>query len=110
MQYFVVEFNQNSKATNTSITYIERSNIDEHGIFKVTVKGDTDVLFEDLKPTYQQGAFIVIKTHVIIDADIEIYVDGVKIPQTYYDSDRWEYSFTMPAKDVEIEIRIVGGI
>ncbi len=109
-QVFVIEFDQSAKTTNTSIEYIERSNLDEHGIFNVTVTGDTDVLLENLKSTYQQGAFIVIRTHVIIDADIEIYVDGVKIPQSYYDPDRWEYSFTMPAKDVEIEIKIVGGI
>ena len=41
-----------------------------------------------------------IKTEVLFDADIHVYVDGQEISKTHYDSDYWGYSFVMPDKDV----------
>ena len=48
------------------------------------------------------GETVEIKTEILLDADIHVYVDGQEIGKTHYDSDYWGYSFIMPDKDVLI--------
>ncbi len=55
------------------------------------------------------GETVEIQTCVIMDADIEIYVDGEKIDRTHFDSDYWGYTFTMPDHDVIITTKTVNG-
>lgn len=51
------------------------------------------------------GEKVEIKTDVLFDADIHVYVDGQEIGKTHYDSDYWGYSFIMPDKDVLVTAR-----
>ena len=51
------------------------------------------------------GEEVEIKTEVLFDADIHVYVDGQEIDKTHYDSDYWGYSFIMPDKDVLVTAR-----
>lgn len=48
------------------------------------------------------GETVEIKTEVLIDADLHLYVDGQEIDKTHYDSDYWGYSFVMPQKSVQV--------
>ena len=51
------------------------------------------------------GDTVEIRTEVLLDADIHVYVDGREIGKTHYDSDYWGYSFIMPEKDVLVTAR-----
>lgn len=46
------------------------------------------------------GDTVELKTEVLIDTDIHVYLDGQEIDKSHSDSDYWGYSFCMPAKDV----------
>lgn len=56
-----------------------------------------------------KSQIVEIKTIILYDADIEIYVDGKKIERSHYDSDYWGYEFVMPNHDVTVEIKPVNG-
>lgn len=72
--------------------------------YKVKVTGSSYFLLTPILPYYKAGTVIKIKTHVIMDAGIHIFVNGDEIPMTYYDSDYWGYEFVMPAEDITIHI------
>ena len=48
------------------------------------------------------GETVEVKTGILFDADIHVYVNGQEISKSHYDSDYWGYSFIMPEKDVLI--------
>ncbi len=50
----------------------------------------------------RSGEIVEIRTHILYDADIHVYVDGKEIEKSHYDSDYWGYSFTMPQKVVSV--------
>ena len=64
----------------------------------------TDV-FTDTPRKANAGDTVELKTAILFDADIHVYVDGQEISKTHYDSDYWGYSFPMPDKDVLITAR-----
>lgn len=81
---------------------------------KILLTGDTDVVYEDsIKGNYLPGHIVELKTHVLMDADIEVYMDGEKIPKTHYDSDYWGYKFIVPSNNetfsVTLDIKVVDG-
>ncbi len=87
-----------------------KSTIIEKGVkYKLTVIGDMDLLMDPLSEEYHPGLMIEIKTHVLYDADIEIYANGERLKKTHYDSDYWGYTLEMPNQDVTIEIKVVDG-
>lgn len=51
------------------------------------------------------GETVELKTEVLFDADIHVYVDGQEIGKTHYDSDYWGYSFNMPDKDINVSAK-----
>lgn len=51
------------------------------------------------------GEEVELRTDILIDADIHVYVDGREIDKSHYDSDYWGYSFFMPDKDVSVTAR-----
>ena len=57
-----------------------------------------------LTPTKaRDGNCVDIRTHVLTDADIHLYLDdGKEIGKSHSDGDYWQYSFTMPERDVVI--------
>lgn len=57
-----------------------------------------------LTPTKaRDGNLVKIRSQVLIDADIHLYLDdGREIDKSRSDGDCWEYAFTMPERDVVI--------
>lgn len=51
------------------------------------------------------GDTVEIRTEVLYDADLHVYVDGQEIGKSHYDSDYWGYSFEMPDRDVTVTAR-----
>ena len=45
---------------------------------------------------------VELRTHVLADADIHVYVDGNEIEKTHSDSDYWGYTFTMGMNNVVV--------
>ncbi len=56
--------------------------------------------FIDTPTSAEYGDTVEIRTQILIDADIHVYVDGKEIQKSHYDSDYWGYTFTMPQKSV----------
>ena len=55
------------------------------------------------------GNTVQLRAYPIMDADLVLYANGVKLIQTYADSDYWKYIFTMPNEDVVITYEIIDG-
>lgn len=53
------------------------------------------------------GREVTVTTRAIDDADIVVYVNGVKIDRTAKKPDLWEYTFIMPKEDVHVTYRII---
>ena len=77
-----------------------------------------NIVYEDLDGWLIEGYFpnsakegdtVILRANPIMDADLELYVNGEKINQTYADYDYWEYVFTMPAEDVTVTKKVVEG-
>ncbi len=70
-------------------------------------------LVEPLMKGYPAGSRVCITTNIVIDADLHLYVNGEfackYTPETINDTQYWLFSFFMPAEDVTIELKVVGG-
>ena len=76
---------------------------DEDGYIEIKYElGDPARHFMDYPLKAKPGDIVEIKTEVLFDADIHVYVDGVELSKSHYDSDYWGYSFTMPDKNVVV--------
>ena len=64
--------------------------------------GDLAEDFTETPEKAQSGNKVEIRTQVLYDAGIHLYLDGQELKISHYDSDYWGYSFIMPDKDVEI--------
>lgn len=64
--------------------------------------GDLAEDFTETPEKAQSGNKVEIRTQVLYDAGIHLYLDGQELKISHYDSDYWGYSFVMPDKDVEI--------
>ena len=68
------------------------------------------ILLDGYAPTEgKPGNTVQLHAYPIMDADLILYANGVKLIKTYSDYDFWEYIFTMPNEDVLITCEIVGG-
>ena len=67
--------------------------------------GDAALDFISTPFAANAGDAVEIRTAILFDADIHVYVDGQEISKTHYDSDYWGYSFIMPEKDVLVTAR-----
>ena len=64
--------------------------------------GHTWESFTDPPSTATAGKTVEIRTYIMCDADIHVYVDGEEIEKTHYDGNGWGYTFVMPDKDVTV--------
>lgn len=64
--------------------------------------GDRDSLFISKPESAKPGETVEIRTTVLYDADIHVFVDETEIEKTHYDSDYWGYSFIMPSRNVTV--------
>ena len=73
-------------------------------------KGTERLLHDGYAPKWANpGDTVALRTYPLMDADLYLYANGVKLTQTYADSDYWEYVFIMPDEDVMITHEITDG-
>ncbi len=96
-------------------TWIEFEIKDKFNIksYSVTVEDD-EFLYEKLNDKYKEGEQVVVKTEILLDASITVYVNGESIGmgqaiETGDEYTHWEYYFTMPSEDVVIRLEITDG-
>ena len=78
--------------------------------YSISYEGLDGWLLEGYSPdSATEGDTVILRANPIMDADLELYVNGVKINQTYADYDYWEYVFTMPSEDVTVTKKVVEG-
>ena len=94
------------KMYNTWVTFgvKDSSNVKS---YSVTVEGGDEFLYENLNRKYKEGEQVVIKTNIILDMSLTVYVNGESIGtgkaiKTGDEYTHWEYYFTMPNEDVTI--------
>ena len=64
--------------------------------------------FHNLSYRAKAGTTVDIRTDLLLDADILIWVDGQELKKSYDDGNNWVYSFTMPDKDVIVTAKMSG--
>ena len=64
--------------------------------------------FHNLSHGAKEGTTVDIRTDLLLDADILIWVDGQELKKSYAYGDSWVYSFTMPDKDVIVTAKMSG--
>ena len=78
--------------------------------YSISYEGLDGWLLEGYSPdSAKEGDTVILRTGPIMDAELELYVNGVKINQTHADYDYWEYVFTMPGEDVTVTKKVVEG-
>ena len=78
--------------------------------YSISYEGLDGWLLEGYSPdSAKEGDIVILRTDPIIDAELELYVNGVKIDQTHADYDYWEYVFTMPGEDVTVTKKVIEG-
>lgn len=94
------------KRYNTWVTFEvkDSSNVKS---YSVTVEDGDEFLYENLNLKYKEGEQVVIKTNIILDMSLTVYVNGKSIGtgkaiKTGDEYTHWEYYFTMPSEDVTI--------
>ena len=71
---------------------------------------DEEWLYEDLKATYKAGETVTVKIEMAIDLGYLFLVNGNDIADCQdVDGLYWEYTFTMPACNVEIDFKTYDG-
>ena len=80
--------------------------LSNHGDFTIRYElGDAAKDFIRTPSGAKAGDTVEIRTAVLYDADLHVYVDGLEIGKSHYDSDYWGYSFEMPDRDVTVTAR-----
>ena len=101
------------KMYNTWVTFEvkDSSNVKS---YSVTVEDGDEFLYENLSRKYKEGEQVVVKTHMLTDVSLIVYVNGKSLgsEKAIKTGDRythWEYYFTMPSEDVTITFEVKDG-
>ncbi len=83
--------------------------------YKLTVENADRYLYERPEKHYAEGDTVVIRTHIILDADLICFVNGKSIGtgkaiMTDGKYTHWEYTFTMPGEEVTVTFEVSGGM
>lgn len=76
-------------------------------LYSLTVTGNTELMIEDITGEYVENSFINLSIQWIIDADVEVYVNGIKIDPLTKPTSNLLYVFNMPNEDTVVEIKVV---
>ncbi len=86
------------------------------GKYKLTVVDEYDMFIGELSSYYAAGDTVVVKTGLVMDANVVVELNGAK-PQKHFtakdENGRYshtEWEFVMPAKDSVLEISISSGM
>lgn len=89
---------------------------DNSAVFTVSYANSftEEMLLEPLMTGYCAGTTVTVKTDILTDVDLELYVDGVFIcRQTEVltaETHHWEFAFIMPEHDVTIQLKTSDGM
>lgn len=86
-------------------TKLEINEIIKDSYFCNVINGK-QYLVESLKNKYYVGEKVIIKTGKLMDANINVKVNGEYLRVSAYDENFWYFEFIMPEKDVNIELNI----
>ena len=82
-------------------------------LYKLTIKDEQKFIINKLKTYYKEGDEIVIKTEVLTDVGLQLYVnDEFHSAQTAVETNKgyiWEYYVIMPNYNIEISFKVVDG-
>ena len=71
---------------------------------------DPEWLYEDLKPTYKVGEIVSVKIRMAYDLGYIFLVNGARVyDDRYVSGEYWEFTFTMPERDTEIDFLTYDG-
>ena len=86
-------------------TKLEINEIIKDSYFCNVINGK-QYLVESLKNKYYVGEKVIIKTGKLMDANIDVKVNGEYLRVSAYDENFWYFEFIMPEKDVNIELNV----
>ena len=99
---------------NTGVALLHGSDSAIGGFYEYDISYDDSAesgFIDGFKPdSAVAGETVVLRVHPIMDADLDLYVDGERVQSTHRDSDYWEYVFIMPTHHVNITVEISGGM
>ena len=83
--------------------------VNNGNVYSLTLTGAVEYVIEDITGEYAENSLIMISTQTLIDADIEVYVNGVKAEKDKTSNhERTElFMFNMPSEDAVVEIKVV---
>ena len=70
--------------------------------YELSELGSLAEILTALPESARSGEIAEIRSSVVLDADMHIYLDGQELKKTHYDSDYWGWAFVMPEKNVVI--------
>lgn len=84
-------------------------NVNNGNTYSLTVIGKTEYMITDINGEYTENALITLAVQLLIDADIEVYVNDIKISPTTKPTPTPNptFIFSMPGKDTIVEIKVV---
>lgn len=92
-------------------------NVEGSGSYAITYADEftESLLLGDPVRSGRPGTVVTLKTEILLDADLELYVNGefvCKQQEAYaWDgSNYWEFHFSMPAADVTVQLKASGGM
>ena len=89
---------------------IDVGGTDAQDKYKLTVEGHTEYVYTDeLKSIYDEGELVEVKTNILMDAEIEMYINNVRVPKTDSDGDYWLYKFYMHNCNSILTVKCVDG-
>lgn len=82
--------------------------------FVLTVEGGEEYLYEKLNRKYEAGEQVVVKTHILTDVSLTVYMNNISLGtgeaiKTNDQYTHWEYYFTMPSEDVTLTFDVKDG-
>ena len=78
-------------------------------VYSLTITGAVEYVIEDITGEYAENSLIMLSTQTLIDADIEVYVNGKKAEKDKTSNHKGTelFMFTMPSEDAVVEIKVV---
>ena len=82
--------------------------------YKLSIKNEPNIaVLSRLKTRYAAGEQVMVVTEVVLDADVEVFLNGQSIGKqtaVYTENGyQWEYYFDMPARNAVLKFEIISG-
>lgn len=83
--------------------------VNNGNVYSLTLTGAVEYVIEDITGEYAENSLIMISTQTLMDADIEVYVNGMKAEKDKNSNHKGTelFMFSMPSEDAVVEIKVV---